>query len=233
MTMRFRRLSALAALVALPAAATAQAKKTTRAPSPRAKLVPECSWKPSDAWVKRQAEFFDESKHDWTNDSLRAALLDAAGLKAPLKIPVQFGVRVEGSDATPPTSAGVMVEALKKLASTRGSTWPTRSVVGAAGTHAVYLLVGLDTTLARTALHRMMEAGPAESPAADVATLEDRLRLLAGRKQIYGTQFRRNDGKVELAPMEDSAHADLRREDASLPPFKLGLCMAGVGERKG
>ena len=81
----------------LAAAATAQAKKTTRAPSPRAKLVPECSWKPSDAWVKRQAEFFDESKHDWTNDSLRAALLDAAGLKAPLKIPVQFGVRVEGS----------------------------------------------------------------------------------------------------------------------------------------
>jgi len=57
--------------------------------------------------------------------------------------------------------------------------------------------------------------------------------LLAGRKQIYGTQFRRNDGKVELAPMEDSAHADLRREDASLPPFKLGLCMAGVGKRKG
>jgi hypothetical protein len=90
------------------------------------------------------------------------------------------------------------------------------------------VLVGLDTTLAKTALHRMMEAGPAESPAADVATLEDRLRLVAGRKQIYGTQFRRGaDGKVELAPMEDSAHADLRREGAALPPFKLGLCMAG------
>jgi hypothetical protein len=73
----------------------------------------------------------------------------------------------------------------------------------------------------------MMEAGPAESPAADVATLEDRLRIVSGRKQIYGTQFRRAPGeKVVLAPMEDSAHADLRREDASLPPFKLGLCMA-------
>ena len=234
--MRIHQLTACAAvLVALPALAGAQGKvqKTTRTPTPRAKLASECTWKPADAWVKRQAEFFDESKHDWTNDSLRNALLDAAGLKAPLKIPVQFGVRVEGADSTPPAGAAAMVDALKKLASTRGSTWPTRSVVGAAGTHAVYLLVGLDTTLAKTALHRMMEAGPAESPAADVATLEDRLRLLAGRKQIYGTQFRRGgDGKVELAPMEDSAHADLRREGAALPPFKLGLCMAGAGKGK-
>ncbi len=231
MTMRLSSIAALIALGVLPASATAQANKTTRTPTPRAKLTPECSWKPSDAWVKRQAEFFDESKHDWTNDSLRNALLDAAGLKAPLRVPVQFGVSVEGHDSIPAAGAAAMVEGLKKLAATRGSTWPTKSVVGAAGTHAVYMLVLADTGLAATALHRMMEAGPAESPAPDVATLEDRLRLLRGRKQIYGTQFRRGaGGKIELAPMEDSAHADLRREDAGLPPFKLGLCMAGAGK---
>jgi hypothetical protein len=72
-----------------------------------------------------------------------------------------------------------------------------------------------------------MEAGPAESPAVDVATLEDRLRIQTGRKQLYGTQFRVDDrGVIVLAPMEDSAHADLRREDAGLPPFALGLCLA-------
>jgi hypothetical protein len=72
-----------------------------------------------------------------------------------------------------------------------------------------------------------MEAGPVESPAVDVATLEDRVRLQAGRKQLYGTQFRVDDrGTIVLAPMEDSAHADLRREDAGLPPFALGLCLA-------
>ncbi len=230
--MRLRFLPTCAALVVLPAAATnAQAKKTTRNPTPRAKLAAECTWKPTDGWVKRQAEFFDESKHDWTNDSLRTALLAAAGLTAPLKAPVNFGVHVEGRDSTPPAGAAAMVAALTKLAATRGSTWPTKSVVGAAGTHAVSMLVSLDTGLARAALHRMMEAGPAESPAVDVATLEDRLRLVWGRKQIYGTQFRRGpDGKVELAPMEDSSHADLRREDAGLPPFKLGLCMAGAGK---
>jgi hypothetical protein len=230
--MRIRHHTVRAALLAaVPAVVSAQAQKTTRNPTPRAKLAPECTWKPTDAWVKRQAEFFDESKHDWTNDSLRTALLAAAGLTAPLKTPVNLGVRVEGADSTPPAGAAAMVEALKKLAATRGSTWPTKSVVGAAGTHALYVLVSLDTGLARAALHRMMEAGPVESPAVDVATLEDRLRLVWGRKQIYGTQFRRGaDGKVQLAPMEDSAHADLRREDAGLPPFKLGLCMAGAGK---
>jgi uncharacterized protein DUF6624 len=229
--MRIRHHTVRAALLAaVPAVVSAQAQKTTRNPTPRAKLAPECTWKPTDAWVKRQAEFFDESKHDWTNDSLRTALLAAAGLTAPLKTPVNLGVRVEGADSTPPAGAAAMVEALKKLAATRGSTWPTKSVVGAAGTHAVYVLVSLDTGLARAALHRMMEAGPVESPAVDVATLEDRLRLVWGRKQIYGTQFRRGaDGKVQLAPMEDSAHADLRREDAGLPPFKLGLCLANRG----
>jgi len=34
--------------------------------------------------------WFDESKH-WTNDTLRSALLAAAGLTAPLKAPVQLG----------------------------------------------------------------------------------------------------------------------------------------------
>ena len=185
-----------------------------------------CAWKPTDAWVARQAEFFDDSKHDWTNDTLRAALLSAAGIQGALTAPVQLGVQIEGREPSYGSGAANMVEQLKPLATTRGATWPGRSVVGAAGTHAVFLLALRDTGFARAALHRMMEAGPAESPAADVATLEDRLRLLAGRKQIYGTQFRIVDGKIVLAPMEDSAHADLRREDAGLPPFALGLCLA-------
>ena len=204
----------------LPAVAAAQAK-STRASSAA------CRVQPSDAWVKRQAEFFDESKHDWTNDSLRTALLSAAGLSAPLDMPVNTGVQLVDHQPTLGPSAPAMVDELKKLAATRGSTWPTKSVVGAAGTHAVYLLAHSDTALGRAALHRMMEAGPAESPAADVATFEDHMRIVWGRKQIYGTQFRVDEkGRVVLAPMEDSAHADLRREDAGLPPFKLGLCLS-------
>lgn len=212
---------ASAALVALPSFATGQ-----KSAAPKAGNA-QCGWKPSDAWVKRQAQFFDDSKHDWTDDTLRTVLLHAAGLESSLAAPVQLGVQVDGKEPTLGPTAGEMTQRLKVLASTRGSTWPTRSVVGAAGVHAVYLLSQSDTGLARNVLHRMMEAGPTESPAADVATFEDHLRLIWGRKQIYGTQFRVGaGGKVELAPMEDSAHADLRREDAGLPPFKVGLCLA-------
>ncbi len=205
----------LVATVVLPAVMMGQGKTAA------------CKWSPADAWVKRQAEFFDESKRDWTNDSLRTALLAAAGISVPLAMPVNTGVQLVGSTPKLGSSAAGMIEQLRTLATTRGSVWPTKSVVGAAGTHAVYVLAQSDTTFARAALHRLMEAGPMESPAVDVATLEDHLRVVSGRKQIYGTQFRADDnGRVVLAPMEDSAHADLRREDAGLPPFALGLCLS-------
>ena len=204
---------AIASLLSLPLAAQ---RATTAA----------CAWKPSDAWVKRQAEFFDDSKHDWTNDTLRTQLLAAAGLAAPLKVPVQLGVEIAGRPQTLGPTADAMRDQLRKLSTKRGD-WPTRSAVGAAGTHAIYLLSLADTGLARAALHNMMEAGPSESPAVDVATFEDHMRLIWGRKQIYGTQFKPGaNGAAVLSPMEDSSHADLRREDAGLPPFALGLCLA-------
>ena len=208
-----------AALLAAPTIARAQSGRS-RASSQR------CGWKPSDAWARRQAEFFDDSGHDWTNDTLRAALLNAAGIEGTLTPPIQFGVQIEGREPAYGAGASPMVAQLMPLATARGATWPGKSVVGAAGAHAVYLLALRDTGFARAALHRMMEAGPAESPAPDVATLEDRLRLVWGRKQIYGTQFRIVSGAAVLAPMEDSAHADLRREDAGLPPLAVGLCLA-------
>jgi hypothetical protein len=196
---------------------SAQAAKTSAA----------CAIKPSDGWVKRQAEWLDDSKHDWKDDTLRTALLAAAGLTAPLKAPAQVGVHIEGREPSLGPTAAEMTNHLKSLAATRGSAWPGKTLVGAAGMHAAFLLAERDTGLARVALHRLMEAGPDESLAADVATLEDQFRLSQGRKQIQGTQFKLDpSGHVVLAPMEDSAHADMRREGSGLPPFKLGLCLA-------
>jgi hypothetical protein len=211
-----RRVWPMAALIfTLPATAIAQAGPTAA-----------CKVTKTDAWVKRQAVWLDDAKHDWTNDTLRVALLAAAGLSTPLAAPAQQGVRIDGRESPLGATAGEMTEQLRKLTATRGSPWPTKSAVGAAGAHAVFLLAQRDTALGRAALHRLMEAGPDESLAADVATLDDQQRLLRGRKQLYGTQFRIEGGTMVLSPMEDSAHADLRREGAGLPPFKLGLCLA-------
>jgi uncharacterized protein DUF6624 len=207
-------------LTVAAASATAQSKKGATDAS--------CRIDQTDAWVKRQAEWFDESKRDWKDDTLRTALLAAAGLTAPLKMPAQVGVHVEGRDPKVGATADEMTQRLKAIAAARGSAWPGKALVGAAGMHAVFLLAQRDTGLARVALHRMMEAGPDESLAADVSTLEDQFRLAQqGRKQIVGTQFKLDaSGNVVLSPMEDSAHADLRREGSGLPPFKLGLCLA-------
>ncbi len=220
-TAAFARTALLTVVAA--SALSAQTRPSSKSTTPQPGT---CKFSATDAWVTRQATFFDDAGKQWTDDTLRVALLKAAGLSLPLKVPVSYGVQIDG--ATPPLgpTANEMIEQLKKLAAVRGSAWPTKSVVGAAATHAVYLLAQQDTGLARTVLHRMMEAGPLESPAIDVAVFEDHMRLVWGRKQLYGTQFITANGKIALAAMEDSAHADMRREGASLPPFKLGVCFA-------
>jgi Family of unknown function (DUF6624) len=179
------------------------------------------------AWYAKQRAFLDESKRDWTNDSLRTVLLATTGTSAASPLSPQLGFHVVGRD-TVPFPAGDTQALIAQLRSTpRGGPWPLRSSVGAAGTRAMLALARRDSAFAPMVMHRMMEAGESESLGADVATLEDQLRLAAGRKQLFGTQFRVDDnGRVVLAPMEDSAHADMRREGAGLPPLATSLCLA-------
>ena len=195
-------------------AATASAAKCTM---PDAKL----------AWHKDQAEWLTEPTKDWSNDSLRTALLSAAGLDVPAALAPKPGFTLK--DAAPiGGSAGDAVRALlKSRLATRGSVWPTRSVVGAAGMHAAFLLVLGDSALEAAAVRRFMEAGPQESFATDVAMLEDRVRVRNGRGQLYGTMLVA-DEKGVLSPthLEDAPHADLRRDGAMLPPIKQSLCAA-------
>jgi hypothetical protein len=190
------------------------------------------------AWYVKQKAWANESAQDWTNDSLRTALIRAAGLDANANATAGAGALLgyEVVGATSPTLTArdsATIAALTTLAATRGSTWPTRSVVGATGVRALWVLTGTDTTLARVSLHRMMEAGPEESPPAAVAMLEDRLRVRAGRKQLYGTQLvRRADGTLEPAPIEDLKHVELRRDAAGLPPLQQSLCAARAGSAR-
>jgi hypothetical protein len=38
-------------------------------------------------------------------------------------------------------------------------------------------------------------------------------------KQVYGTQFREVNGKMEPFPIEDEANVDERRKEVGLPPL--------------
>jgi hypothetical protein len=71
-----------------------------------------------------------------------------------------------------------------------------------------------------------MEAGPDLGIPTDIAMMDDRGRLMAGRKQLYGTQLHFVEGKLVPYPMEDSAHVDVRRETALLPPLAWSICNA-------
>lgn len=216
--------------LSLGAAATAQAQRptTTRTTAPNA----GCTVDTTADWFRRQRAWSDESRHDWSDDALRTALLRATGIGTAsdadalpgFEVVGESGIRSSGGD---PAAQAAMLDSLRALAKNRQSPWPVRSVVGPAGVRAVWLLAAHDSVLARTVLHRMMEAGPDESPPAAVATLEDRLRRQQGRKQLYGTQLvRLPNGSLEPAPMEDPARVDLRRDAAGLPPLAQALCAA-------
>jgi hypothetical protein len=199
----------IATLVA-PALASAQSK-SCRTPDPKA------------AWVVAQRERFIEKPGSWSSDSLRTVLVSAVEMA---RTPgLQLGWALYPTTVTPLAHQDV-IDALKALGAVRGSTWPLRSVVGVPGVRAMFYLAQRDTALLRIALHRMMEGGADEGLKSDIALLEDRSRLLAGRKQLYGTQVKLEGGKVIPYPIEDSSHVDLRREGADLPSLEWSVCNA-------
>lgn len=208
--------------MALCALVVASSTLSAQAPSVRAATL--CKVDTTAEWYVKQRAWFDDTKHTWSNDTLRAALLRAASIPdGTAGQALQYGFVISNEFRLDDSA---MVAGLKTLATTRGSTWPTRSVVGGAGVRAVWIVAQRDTGLARGALKRMMEAGPEESNAADVAILDDRMRLLSGRKQLYGSHFRMENGKAVVLPTEDLAHIDMRREAAGLPPYAVSACLA-------
>jgi len=174
-------------------------------------------------WYKQQRAWLDESKHDWSDDALRRKLLEAAGLDGSRPVPVQLGWSVLERRPIPADRA--MVAMLRGVLRQRGGTFPTRSVVGAAGARAVFLIVLGDSALEAATYRRMQEAGLGEGFEPDVAVLEDRVRVRAGRGQLYGTALRGRDS-LSPARIEDSSHVDLRRDAAGMPPLAQSLCDA-------
>ena len=113
---------------------------------------------------------------------------------------------------------------LRAIVEARG--WPDRALVGADGASAAWRIlqhaIG-EPDLMRGMLPLVRDAAKrGDASTAEVAMLEDRIRVLAGRLQLYGTQFDWNDDGTAMVPsvgVEDPDHVDERRAAVGLPPM--------------
>ena len=100
--------------------------------------------------------------------------------------------------------------------------WPTSAEVGKGGVMAMLYLVrnSLQPDLQADLLPVIIAAvkrGDAEK--AEVADLVDRMRVDAGRKQLFGTQVKIINGFLVLAPIESESQVDARRKQFGLVPI--------------
>jgi hypothetical protein len=101
--------------------------------------------------------------------------------------------------------------------------WPGRSLVGADGANAAFLLVqhaDRDTAFQAAVLPLMERAFAAgEVDGQYLALLTDRVATARGQPQIYGSQAGITNGHIVLKPIADSAGVDARRARVGLPPL--------------
>lgn len=107
---------------------------------------------------------------------------------------------------------------------TRLYGWPAAGVFGPDVSDAAWLITQHAISLPdfqRTMLgHIQHAAADGKSPAWQAAYLEDRIRVMEGRPQIYGTQFDWDDqGTLSPLPVEEPEMLDARRAAVGLEPI--------------
>lgn len=102
--------------------------------------------------------------------------------------------------------------------------WPKASDVGEDGQQAAWLIAQHAISSphfqrqCRELLREAVRRG--EAPAWQFAMLTDRIRVLEGQPQLYGTQFDWDDnGELSPLPIEDAASVDQRRDQVGLEPL--------------
>jgi hypothetical protein len=111
--------------------------------------------------------------------------------------------------------------------------WPGKSLVGDKASQAAFLVVQHSDLAHQEKYLPLLKAAATKGEArpADVAMLEDRVRVRQGKKQIYGTQIHSGPdtgGKMVLDPIEDEEHVDERRAAVGLMPLKEYLKHFGM-----
>jgi hypothetical protein len=165
------------------------------------------------------------------NDSLRTELLEMGRRDQEVReklIPLAFAT----NSGTPSTEVLALIaeqrrideanfQRLDKIVAEFG--WPGRTLVGEEAGNVAHLLVQhSDLERQKHYLPMLKSAASAgEVSAANVAMLEDRIRVREGQKQVYGSEFERGpDGGCVVVPIDDPLHVDERRQAVGLPPMR-------------
>jgi hypothetical protein len=106
--------------------------------------------------------------------------------------------------------------------------WPHIGQVGPKGMEAAWLIA--QHAIARPAVQRRalellkVAVRNGNAPALHAAMLEDRIRCLEGRPQLYGTQFDWDaEGNMSPLPFDDVDLVNLRRQEIGLKPLQEDL----------
>lgn len=101
--------------------------------------------------------------------------------------------------------------------------WPGEALIGKEGAHGAWLLVqhaDHDPKFQEEALSLLEDAvAQGEAEKQDLGYLIDRVRVNSETSQLFGTQFRPNEGGYEPFPIEDPEHLDERRKEYGMKPF--------------
>ena len=109
---------------------------------------------------------------------------------------------------------------LKQLLEIDG--WPTISIVGEEASQSAWLIAqhaDHDIEFQERCLTLMQNLPEGEIKPANIAYLEDRIRVNKGLPQLYGSQFDGEGKSFGPRPIEDEAHVDERRASIGLEPF--------------
>lgn len=108
--------------------------------------------------------------------------------------------------------------------------WPTPDVADADGSEAAWL-VAMHAVSRPSFMRRCLgllkgAANRGEIPPRFAALLEDRIRALEGRPQIFGTQLDWQDGILSPLPIDHPETVDTRRAAAGLEPLADSIATA-------
>jgi hypothetical protein len=100
--------------------------------------------------------------------------------------------------------------------------WPGKSLVGTEAAGSAWMLVqhaDRDVAFQRLALEAMTKLPSCDVENTHLAYLTDRVLLNEGKKQLYGTMLRKENGKFVPKPIEDEANVEKRRAELGLQPL--------------